>query len=75
MGLSFSDAYSGVYPIVSLKIMFPSHLAPLECKALSLRKDTHAAKPKLIDLERTETVPANLIVVRIDCAKGFCCWL
>lgn len=38
--LSSSGAYSGVYPIVSFKIMFPSHLAPSSkhclCKAMCM---------------------------------------
>jgi hypothetical protein len=53
----------GVYPIVSFLIMFLSHLTSLEFKALflSLKPDIHLAK--LINLEKEQTVLANLIRV------------
>ena len=49
--LSSSAAYSGVHPIVGVKIKFSSHLASLEFKALTVRKDVHLTKPTLINLK------------------------
>lgn len=34
--LSSSGAYSGIYPTVNFEIMFPSHLTPLEFKAVAV---------------------------------------